>query len=89
MDDIHVSAAALLDRIDLARDDPQIVQTISAILKARDYPQLLSTFHGEDPQPPPEKAVKFVNALDKACVLSPFVTLNSHTYPTPSGARIR
>ena len=71
MNDNHVSAATLLDRIDLARDDPQIVRTISSVLKAPDYPQLFSTFHGEEAQPPPENAVKFVNALDKACVSSP------------------
>ena len=71
MNDSHVSAATLLDGVDLARDDPQIVQTIVSILKAPDYPQLFSTFHGEDPQSPPEKAVKFVNALNKACVSSP------------------
>ena len=71
MNDNHVSAATLLDGIDLARDDPQIVQTILSILAADDYPQLFSTFHGEDPQSPPEKAVKFVNALNKACVPSP------------------
>jgi len=70
MNDNNVSAAELLDSIDLARDDPQIVRTISSILKARDYPQLSSSFHASaDTQPPPEKAVKFVNALDKACVL--------------------
>ena len=65
------SAVALLDRIDLARDDSQIVRTISSMLKAPDYPQLISSFHGENTQPPPEKAVKFVNALDKACVPPP------------------
>lgn len=71
MDDNHVSAATLLDNIDLARDDPKIIQTISSILKAPDYHQLFSTFRGDDGQPPSEKAVKFVNALDKACALSP------------------
>ena len=71
MDYNHGSAATLLDNMDLARDDPKIIQTISSILKAPDYPQLFSTFRGDDAQPPPEKAVKFVNALDKACALSP------------------
>ena len=66
MSDNSPSAASLLDRIDLARDDSQIVRTISSILKASDYPQLVSTFQTEITQPPPEKAVKFVNALDKA-----------------------
>jgi len=80
MSDNNVSAATLLDRIDLARDDPQIVQTISSMLNAHDYPQLFSTFHGEDPQSPPEKAVKFVNALDKVCVLSPpCMSCRAHT----------
>lgn len=73
MNGSNVSAVALLDRIDLARDDSQIVRTISSMLKAPDYPQLFSSFHGENTQPPPEKAVKFVNALDKARVPpSPF-----------------
>lgn len=71
MSDSNVSAVALLDRIDLARDDTQIVRTISSMLKAPDYPQLISTFHGENTHPPPEKAVKFVNALDKARVPPP------------------
>ena len=71
MSDNHIGAATLLDGIDLARDDPQIVQTIVYILKAHDYPQLFSTFHGENPQSSPEKAVKFVNVLNKACVPPP------------------
>ena len=48
MNDDHISAAALLDCMDLARDDPQIVQTLSSMLKAPDYPQLFSSFRGED-----------------------------------------
>jgi len=71
MNDNHVSAATLLDGIDLARDDPQIVQTIVSILEAHDYPQLFSTFHGEDPHSPPETTVKSVNAVNKACLPSP------------------
>lgn len=71
MNDNHsVGAAALLDRIDLTRDDSQIVRTISSMLKAPDYPQLISSFHGENTQHPPEKALKFVNALDKARIPS-------------------
>ena len=66
-----VSAATLLDRMDLARDDPQIVQAILSILKAPDYPQLFSSSYIEDGQPPSEKTIKFVNALDKVCTVSP------------------
>ena len=79
MSDSNVSAAALLDRIDLARDGSQIVRTISSMLKAPDYSQLISSFHGEDTHPPPETAVKFVNALDKACVSSPCLVLSCRT----------
>lgn len=71
MNDNHVNASTLLDRIDLTQDDPQIVRTISSMLKAPDYPQLCLTFRSEDAQHPPEQAVKFVNALDKACAPSP------------------
>ena len=71
MDDNNVSAATLLDNIDLARDDPKIVQTIFSMFETPDYPQLLSRIYDDDSQPPPEQAVKFVNALDKACALSP------------------
>ena len=71
MDDNNVSAATLLDSIDLARDDPKIVQTIFSMFETPDYPQLLSRIYDDDSQPPPEQAVKFVNALDKACALSP------------------
>lgn len=71
MNDNSIGAAALLDRIDLARDDSQIVRTISSMLKATDYPQLVSSFHGENTQHPPERALKFVNALDKAWIPSP------------------
>lgn len=78
MNDDHISAAALLDCMDLAWDDPQIVQTLSSMLKAPDYPQLFSSFRGEDGQSPPEKAVKFVDALDKACVTSPPLCLVCH-----------
>ena len=78
-----VSAATLLDRMDLARDDhPQIVQAILSILKAPDYPQLLSNSYIEDGQPPSEKTIKFVNALDKACAVSPSC-LVCHTELTP------
>lgn len=66
MSDNQPSAAALLDRIDLGRDDSRIVRTVSSILKAPDYHQLISSLQGEQTQPPPEKATKFVNALDKA-----------------------
>jgi len=62
--------------MDLAQDDPQIVQTLSSILKALDYPQLLSSFHAE-------KVVKFVNALDKAHVPSPPLPLVCHDKLTP------
>lgn len=71
MNNNNIGAAALLDRIDLARDDSQIVRTISSMLKAPDYPQLISSFHGENIQHPPENALKFVNALDKAWIPSP------------------
>lgn len=83
MNDDQVGTAALLDSIDLARDEPQIVQTLSSMLKAPDYPQLFSSFHGEDGQPPPEKAVKFVDALDKARVPSPPLRLVFHDELTP------
>lgn len=68
----------LFDSIDLARDDPQIVQTLSSMLKAPDYPQIFSSFHGEDGQPPSEGAVKFMDALDKARVPSPPLRLVCH-----------
>lgn len=71
MNDKTPSAAALLDRIDLpGQDSSQIVRTISSIFNAPDYHQLLSTFQGDATRPPPENAIKFVNALDKACFLS-------------------
>lgn len=66
MNDNAPSAAALLDHIDLRRDDSQIVQTISSILNAPDYHQLLSSFQGDGVQPAPTTGLKFVNALDKA-----------------------
>jgi len=67
-DDNAPSAAALLDRIDLlSRDDSQIVQTISSILSAPDYHELFSSFQADATQQrAPERATKFVNALDKA-----------------------
>jgi len=71
MNDENVGAVALLESIDLAEDDPRIVQKILSILGAPDYPQLMFSFHDEDTQSPPEKAIKFVNALDKVCVPSP------------------
>jgi len=71
MNDENVGAVALLESIDLAEDDPRIVRTILSMLRAPDYPQLMFSFHNEDTQSPPEKAVKFVNALDKVCVPSP------------------
>jgi hypothetical protein len=71
MDDDRTSAETLLNGIDLTRDDPQIVQTVFSLLKASDYPQLFTTFQGEGTQSSPENAVKFVNALDKACVPPP------------------
>lgn len=71
MNDSAPSAAALLDLIDLRRDDSQIVQTIFSILNAPDYHQLLSSFQGDGTQPAPTTAIKLVNALDKARVLSP------------------
>lgn len=64
-----LGAAALLDRIDLLRDDPQIIQTtISSMFDAPDYHRLLSSFQGGTTQPPPKRAIKFVNALHKARV---------------------
>jgi len=71
MNDENVGAVALLESIDLAEDDPRILQTILSMLRAPDYPRLISGFHDEDTQSPPEDAIKFVNALDKACVPSP------------------
>lgn len=78
MDDNNLSAATLLDRIDPDQDGPQIVRTISSMLKASDYPQLCSSFRAG----PSEQATKFVNALDKACIpLSPCLTgLTPHTF---------
>jgi len=82
MGDNNVSAATLLDSIDLAWDDSQIARTILSMLKAPDYNQLLSTL--KDTQPPPENAVKFVNALDKVCDPSlPYLSLTFHTNLTP------
>ena len=90
MSDDQVSAATLLDQIDLTQDDPQIVRTVFSILNAPDYSQLFATFHSEDPQNPPANAVKFVNTLDKVCVLSP---LCPHVMPNsryiPPGDRTR
>lgn len=91
MNDDTPSAAALLDRIDLARDDSQAVRTIiSSILKAPDYHQFFLSLQGDATQPPPERAIKFVNALDKACVsLSKYLRLTQTlTQYTPSGAGI-
>lgn len=70
MNDAAPSAAALLDRIDLSQDNSQIARAISSILNAPDYHQLFSTFQGDPIEQPPEKAAKFVNALDKVCVSS-------------------
>ena len=91
MSDDHVSAATLLDQIDLTQDDPQIVRTLFSILKAPDYSQLFSTFHSGDEQfPLNNNAVKFVNALDKACVLSPpYPHVMPNSRHMPPGDRTR
>ena len=66
-----LSAAALLDSIDLGRDDSKIVQTISSLLEAPDYQEFLSSFQNvEATRHPSEKATKLVNALEKARVSS-------------------
>lgn len=84
MGDNTPTAAALLDRIDLGRDDSQIVLTISSMLNAPDYHQLFTSFQGDATQPPPEKATKFVNALDKARFSSsPVLNPRTHTRPHP------
>jgi hypothetical protein len=66
MSDDTLSAAALLDRIDLGRDDSEIVRTISLMFKAPDYQELLSSFQDEATRHPSGKATKFVNVLEKA-----------------------
>ena len=89
MNEENAGAVALLASIDLAEDDPQIVRTILSMLKAPDYPQLMVSFHNEDTQSSLEKAIKFVNALDKVCSVAhsdPCVVLN--LLRPLSGARI-